>query len=92
LLPGPDVVLLEHPQRFAATALLAIPIVLLAGLVAVALPILLPIKRGISKRDIPFLTWAAIRGGISIALALSLPGTPAKPVIFAATYAVVIFQ
>jgi CPA1 family monovalent cation:H+ antiporter len=92
LLMGLEIVVLEHPQRFAAIALAAIPIVLAARLIAVALPILLPVRRGISPRNIPFLTWAAIRGGISIALALSLPDSPAKPVISAATYAVVIFS
>lgn len=92
LLMGLEVAMIEHPQRFALVALAAIPIGLASRFVAVALPILLPIRRGISKRNIPFLTWAAIRGGISVALALSLPNTPAKPVIYAATYAVVVFS
>jgi CPA1 family monovalent cation:H+ antiporter len=92
LLMGLEVAMIEHPQRFALVALAAIPISLASRFVAVALPILLPIRRGISKRNIPFLTWAAIRGGISVALALSLPNTPAKPVIYAATYAVVVFS
>lgn len=44
-----------------------------------------------SVRNVPFMTWAGIRGGISVALALSLPDSPAKPAILAATYAVVLF-
>jgi CPA1 family monovalent cation:H+ antiporter len=92
LLIGLEVLVLEHPQRYAVIALVAIPIVLVSRFVAVALPILMPIRRGAGVRNIPFLTWAAIRGGISIALALSLPNVGAKPVIVAATYAVVIFS
>jgi monovalent cation:H+ antiporter, CPA1 family len=41
---------------------------------------------------VPFLTWAAVRGGISVALALSLPEVGAKPVLVSATYAVVLFS
>jgi len=92
LLIGLEVLVLEHPQQYAVVALVAIPIVLVSRFVAVALPILMPIRRGVAIRNIPFLTWAAIRGGISIALALSLPNVSAKPVIVAATYAVVIFS
>jgi CPA1 family monovalent cation:H+ antiporter len=92
LLIGLEVVILEHPQRYALVAIVAIPIVLVARLIAVALPILMPIKRGVSVRNIPFLTWAAIRGGISIALALSLPNIDAKAAIVVSTYAVVIFS
>jgi len=40
---------------------------------------------------VPFLTWAGVRGGISVALALSVPESDAKPAILAATYAVVLF-
>jgi monovalent cation:H+ antiporter, CPA1 family len=43
-------------------------------------------------RNVPFLAWAGIRGGISVALALSVPDTPARPAILAATYAVVLFS
>jgi Na+:H+ antiporter len=40
---------------------------------------------------VPFLTWAGVRGGISVALALSLPDDPAKTAILTATYGVVLF-
>ena len=40
----------------------------------------------------PFLTWAGVRGGISVALVLSVPDNPAKPAMLAATYAVVLFS
>jgi CPA1 family monovalent cation:H+ antiporter len=36
-------------------------------------------------------TWVGVRGGISVALALSIPESDAKPAILAATYAVVLF-
>ena len=45
----------------------------------------------LSARNIPFLTWAGVRGGISVALALSLPDDPARAPILAATYGVVLF-
>ena len=38
------------------------------------------------------LTWGGLRGGISIALALSLPPMPGRETVIAATYAVVIFS
>ncbi len=38
------------------------------------------------------LTWAGLRGGISVALALSLPPIPEKPLILTCTYVVVLFS
>lgn len=63
-----------------------------ARLVAVSAPVLLFRCTGsLSAHNIPFLTWAGVRGGISVALALSLPNDPAKSPILAATYAAVLF-
>ncbi len=41
---------------------------------------------------VPIMTWGGLRGGISVAMALSLPPFPAKEVIITATYAVVTFS
>ncbi len=46
----------------------------------------------LSWRNTPFLTWAGVRGGISIALVLSVPDSEAKPLLAIATYAVVLFS
>jgi len=52
----------------------------------------LPKSPNLSLGNVPFLTWAGVRGGISVALALSIPQAPAQPTILAATYAVVLFS
>jgi CPA1 family monovalent cation:H+ antiporter len=93
LLIGLEVLVLAVDPAHAWIVLAAIPIVLLARLISVSVPIwLLSIRQSFSPGSIPILTWGGLRGGVSVALALSLPDSPAKPVILAATYAVVIFS
>lgn len=74
-------------------AILTIGLSLLARLTAVAVPVLLlhPF-RDFSRDVIPVMTWGGLKGGISVALALSLPDSEWKPVILAATYVVVVFS
>ena len=92
LLIGLEVIILRFEPTAMVLALVAVPLALGARLVAVSTPVLLFRWTGtLSARNIPFLTWAGVRGGISVALALSLPDDPAKATVLAATYAVVLF-
>ena len=71
----------------------AIGLSLLGRLVAVAVPVLmLKPFREFSQGVIPIMTWGGLKGGISVALALSLPDSEYKPVILAATYILVMFS
>ena len=72
--------------------LLTIPLVLVARAISVGVPLsmwrdLLPFRMAF-----PIFVWGGLRGGISIALALSLPGGPIKDILVAVTYVVVLFS
>jgi CPA1 family monovalent cation:H+ antiporter len=73
--------------------LIAIPVVLLARFIGVSLPIgLMKFKREFSPNAIKVLTWGGLRGGISVALALSLPASAEREMILMMTYVVVVFS
>jgi CPA1 family monovalent cation:H+ antiporter len=75
---------------FSATG---VAMVLLARLVGVAAPIgMLRATRRFAPGTIRMLTWGGLKGGISIALALSLPEFVQRDLFLAATYAVVVFS
>jgi len=73
--------------------LLAIPVVIVARLISVSAPIVgLGRLCRLDPGAIPILTWGGLRGGISVALALSLPATDERSTLLVATYAVVVFS
>ena len=93
LLIGLEVLVIGMNPEFAWFALASIPTVLLARLIAVSIPIgLLAIREKFTEGAIQILTWGVLRGGISVALALSLPDSPHKAPLLTATYAVVVFS
>jgi len=70
-----------------------IVIVLLARFVSVAMPIaVLRFGKAFERNAIPILTWGGLRGGISVALALSLPKSSYSEVFVSITYIVVLFS
>jgi len=72
---------------------ISILIVLLGRLVSVSVPIIfLKQKKTFEKNTIPILTWGGLRGGISVALALSLPKYMYRDVFVSITYIVVLFS
>ena len=93
LLIGLEVLIILPDLDYGWLMLAAIPIVLAARTVAVSVPIgLLAVRKRFTAGAIRVLTWGGLRGGISVALALSLPPSEYKAPILAATYAVVVFS
>jgi len=93
LMIGLEVLVLPWSTPRVFAGLLAIPLVLGVRLVSVgALVSLLRARRSFSPHVVKLLTWGGIRGGISVALALSLPAGPERDVIVSATYVVVAFS
>ena len=93
LLLGLQVFSVSHWLDVLTPALLTVPICLFARFVSVAIPVSAmraggPLRRGL----VPILTWSGLRGGISVALVLSLSPFPGKEILLASTYAVVVFS
>ncbi len=92
---GLELLLIEEAftVNLVLLGLLTIVVVLLGRLVAVSVPLtVLRPFRGFSQGAIPMLTWGGLRGGISVALALSLPVEAGRETFLVMTYIVVIFS
>jgi CPA1 family monovalent cation:H+ antiporter len=76
------------------TSLLLIPGILLIRFISVLIPFLTIQRfRGFQMSTILMMTWGGLRGGVSIALALSLPGVIThREVLITMTYVVVMFS
>jgi CPA1 family monovalent cation:H+ antiporter len=100
VLIGLELLIISFSGRTLLAGLVAFPVVILARFIAVALPVSFMRRRRVfSPGAIRILTWGGLRGGVSVALALSLPahlpdGTPVpeREVVLAITYAVVVIS
>ncbi len=93
LLIGVELLLLDFTAAYLYATALIIPLVILARFISVGLPVtLLRIRNTYSPHTIKILTWGGLRGGISVALVLSLPDVPWREPLLVATYGVVLFS
>jgi CPA1 family monovalent cation:H+ antiporter len=93
VLIGLEVMVISFSFSILAAGGLAVLIVLTARFISVSIPILFLKKfRNFSPNVIKILTWGGLRGGISVALALSLPTGEQRQMILAITYCVVVFS
>ena len=90
---GLEVLVISIEGQTLIAGLLAIPLVLIARVISVGAPVAWMRRfRSFSTGAITILTWGALRGGISVALALSLPESEVRDVLLTVTYIVVVFS
>jgi len=93
VLIGLEILVLTFTRGLLFAGLLAIPAILLARWVSVVVPIAVIRRwRKLPRGTVAIMTWGGLRGGISVALALSLPHGHERGVVVSATYMMVIFS
>jgi len=94
LLIGLEIILLSYKWYYIFLGLSAIPIVLFSRFITVGIPMnIFKIYRNYSPFIITILTWGGLRGGLAIAMALSIPNySPYYDIILFSTYSVVLFS
>ncbi|HYQ92871.1 MAG TPA: sodium:proton antiporter [Candidatus Competibacteraceae bacterium] len=93
LLIGFEVVVITFTGQHLLLGLFAIAAMLMGRVISVGVVIsLLKRRQPVEAGTIGLLTWGGLRGGLSIAMALSLPPGPEKGVILPITYLAVMFS
>jgi CPA1 family monovalent cation:H+ antiporter len=93
VLIGLEVLVLTFTREYFIAGLVLIPLLVLARFISVGWPVMtMRLFRSFSPDVVKILTWGGLRGGISVALALSLPPGKNREVILAITYMMVVFS
>ncbi len=93
VLIGLEVLVLTLTHQYLLAGVVVIPLILLSRLLAIGVPMtLLRLMRSFTPGAVWLMTWGGLRGGISVALALSLENGPERDIIVAMTYVVVVFS
>ena len=90
---GFELLLIPNILDYWLLGVLSIAIVLFSRFLSIWIPSkVIPFREKFSSGTIKILVWGGLRGGVSIALALSIHEGPYKKLIIAATYFVVVFS
>ncbi|WP_183574708.1 cation:proton antiporter [Mucilaginibacter sp. X5P1] len=90
---GLQMLIIPYLDHYWLIGGIAIILLLMARWLSIMLPLTF-LRRSlkVNYNSVNILTWAGLRGGVSIALALSLPASPYKYIILAGSYFIVIFS
>ncbi|MBK8710350.1 MAG: sodium:proton antiporter [Niastella sp.] len=86
-------IVIDFNTKYILVGLISIFIVLLARIIIVYLPHLLsPKLLKMTNKEAGIISWGGLRGGLSLALVLSLPNNETKNLLLVATYFCVLFS
>ena len=86
-------IVIDFKTEYIILGIASVFIVLIARFIIVYLPIVaLPKVLELTKKEAKIIIWGGLRGGLSIALVLSLPESETKNIILIATYFCVLFS
>ena len=88
---GLQLLILPFLRHYWLIGIISIVIILIARMISVSLIAFFELRK-VNLVNLSILTWAGLRGGISIAMALSLPLSPYRQVILSCCYFIVIFS
>ena len=90
---GLEMLIIPFESEWLIAGLLLILIVVLVRVVSVGVPIrLIGLRTKVAPHLVKILVWGGLRGGISVALALSLPDGEFRDLIVFLTYIIVVFS
>lgn len=93
MLIGLEVIVLSIKGDYIIAGVIMFFVVLAARFIAVGIPVsIMKLRQSFHPHVVSILTWGGIRGGISVALALSLPQGQERDIIVAITYVIVIMS
>lgn len=93
LIIGLELLLIPDITKYWLIGLISIVVVLFARFISIWIPtLLIPFKTKFDRQTITILVWGGLRGGVSVALALSIEKDLNKDLFLAITYFIVIFS
>lgn len=93
VLIGLEVLVLTFNTQYLWAGVIMIPVVLLIRFISVGIPVsLLKLRQSFTPKIVRILTWGGLRGGISIALVLTLPEGENREALLVITYVIVVFS
>jgi CPA1 family monovalent cation:H+ antiporter len=93
VLIGLQMVMLPFLLQYLEIGLIAILLLIVCRFISLRTPmLLLKNKKLFNNTTAMIMTWGGLRGGLSVALTLSLPESPFKEIIISVTYIIVLFS
>ena len=93
VLIGLELLLISFSPKQFLLGLVIIPLILSIRLFSLSIPVAIMRRfRNFTPNIVKIMTWGGLRGGISVALVLSLPAGPEREILLVVTYMVVVFS